>query len=57
MKRNYRRPLVGCIGNWDKKPLSWRAMMLSLSWNIGIGGTRNSTAACLGRAGEFEQIC
>ncbi|KEA07473.1 lysozyme [Rhizobium rhizogenes] len=57
MERDYRAPVVKCIGDWDKKPLSWRAMILSLSWNIGVGAACNSTAARLGRAGEYEQSC
>lgn len=50
MEKQYRPPLVNCIPNWDKQPLSWRAMMLSLGWNIGTGkdgagGACGSTAA------------
>lgn len=55
--RDYRNPLTQCIANWNSKPLSWRAMMLSLSWNIGVRATCNSTAARLGREGKYQQSC
>lgn len=55
--RDYRKPLTQCIANWSNKPLSWRAMMLSLSWNIGVRATCNSTAARLGREGKYQQSC
>jgi len=45
MEKRYRPALVACIADWDKQPLSWRGMMLSLSWNIGTGGACGSTAA------------
>ena len=44
MEKRYRPALVACIAKWDDQPLSWRGMMLSLSWNIGTGGVCNSTA-------------
>jgi lysozyme len=57
MERDYRPPLVACVGAWDKKPLSWRAMMISLGWNIGTSATCKSTAAKLGRAGKYRESC
>ncbi len=57
MERDYRPALVKCIPSWDKKPLSWRSMMLSLSWNIGTGGACSSTAARLGRDGQYQASC
>ncbi|MDX3805144.1 MAG: hypothetical protein QHC89_01820 [Bosea sp. (in: a-proteobacteria)] len=46
----FRGELVACIPNFAAKPLSWRAMMNSLSYNIGTGATCRSTAARLGNA-------
>jgi GH24 family phage-related lysozyme (muramidase) len=57
METVYRPALVKCIPYFDKKPLSWRAMMDSLAWNIGTGATCNSTAARLGREGKYQQSC
>lgn len=59
----FRADLVACVPGFAGKPLSWRAMMLSLSYNIGSGrgakkgGACNSTAAALGRAGKFVESC
>lgn len=64
--RDYRAKLVACIPNWNEAPLSWRAMMDSLAWNIGTGkpvngkwqgGACGSTAARLGIAGKWEASC
>ena len=57
MERNYRPALVKCVAHWDSRPLSWRAMMLSLAWNVGTGAACGSTAARLGNAGEYEASC
>jgi GH24 family phage-related lysozyme (muramidase) len=57
MERDYRPYLVKCIPGFDQKPLAWRAMMDSLSWNIGWPATCNSTAARLGLAGQYMQSC
>jgi GH24 family phage-related lysozyme (muramidase) len=57
MTTKYRPALERCIAGWKSKPLSWRAMMLSLSWNIGTSGACNSMAAKLGRAGQYEASC
>ncbi|SCM71473.1 Lysozyme [uncultured Pleomorphomonas sp.] len=55
--RDYRGKLVACIANWNRAPLSWRAMMNSLAWNIGTGAACGSTAARLGRAGRWLESC
>ncbi|MCM5554010.1 lysozyme [Pleomorphomonas sp. NRK KF1] len=55
--RDYREKLVACIANWSAAPLSWRAMMNSLAWNIGAGAACRSTAARLGRAGRWLESC
>lgn len=57
LERDYRPYLVKCIPGFDQKPLAWRSMMDSLSWNIGWPATCNSTAARLGLAGQYLQSC
>jgi len=49
--------LQACITGFDGKPISWQAMMIDLSWNIGHGGTCKSTAARLGREGKYLESC
>ncbi|WP_026793007.1 lysozyme [Pleomorphomonas oryzae] len=53
----YRAKLVACIPNWNAAPVSWRAMMNSLAWNIGANAACDSTAARLGRAGHWQESC
>lgn len=55
--RDYRARLTACIPNWSAAPLSWRAMMDSLAWNIGTDAACRSTAARLGRAGRWLESC
>ena len=55
--RDYRSKLAACIPNWPAAPLSWRAMMTSLAWNIGVDAACRSTAARLGRAGRWLESC
>lgn len=55
--RDYRAKLTACIANWGAAPLSWRAMMNSLAWNIGVHAACGSTAARLGRAGRWLDSC
>lgn len=55
--RDYRSKLAACISNWNAAPLSWRAMMDSLAWNIGASAACNSTAARLGLAGRWLESC
>jgi GH24 family phage-related lysozyme (muramidase) len=55
--RDYRAQLVACVPNWPTAPLSWRAMMTSLAWNIGVDAACRSTAARLGRAGRWLESC
>ena len=49
--------LKNCIANFAKRPVSWQAMMISLSWNIGLRSSCRSTAARLGRAGRYVASC
>lgn len=57
MTKEFRPALVSCIAGFNGKPLSWRAMMLSLSWNIGSAAACNSRAASFGRANKFYESC
>lgn len=54
---DYRAPVAKCAGNWDERPLSWRAAMLSLSWNIGVRGACNSTAMRLAKQERYKESC
>lgn len=49
--------LKKCIASFETKPVSWQAMMVSLSWNVGSRAACNSTAARLGRAGKYYDSC
>lgn len=53
----FRAQLVACVPGFAGKPLAWRAMMNSLSYNIGTGAACRSTAARLGIAGRFAESC
>ncbi len=53
----FRKALVACVKNFERAPLSWRAMMNSLSYNIGTGAACRSTAARLGAAGRYIESC
>lgn len=55
--RDFYAPLTRCIAGFEAKPLSWQAMMTSLAYNVGVGATCNSTAARLGRAGQYRASC
>lgn len=57
LTREFYPALEGCIPGFAKKPLSWSAMMLSLSWNVGIRATCASTAARLGKEGRYRESC
>lgn len=49
--------LLKCVPGFAKRPLSWQAMMISLSYNIGTGAGCRSTAARLGIAGQYVASC
>lgn len=55
--RDYRDQLKRCIPTFEAMPLSWRAMMDSLAWNIGWPAACRSTAARLGMAGRYRESC
>lgn len=57
MTTQYRPKLVTCIPNFERRPISWRAMMDSLAWNIGTGAACGSTAAKLGASGDYLASC
>lgn len=48
MTKEFRPSLVACIPGFNKAPISWRAMMDSLAWNIGARAACNSRAAAFG---------
>jgi lysozyme len=53
----FRGKLVACIPAFAGRPLSWRAMMNSLAYNIGPGAACASSAARLGAAGRYVASC
>jgi GH24 family phage-related lysozyme (muramidase) len=57
MTAEFRPALVRCIAGFEKAPLSWRGAMDSLAWNIGPVAACRSTAARLGRAGQYHSSC
>lgn len=57
MTQEFRPALVKCIPGFNGKPVSWRAMMDSLAWNIGSGAACNSRAASFGIANRFYESC
>ncbi|MEI3803175.1 lysozyme [Agrobacterium sp. CCNWLW32] len=60
---DYRAALVECTGDWNHRPLAWRAAMLALAWNIGTGSTKNKKGACgssafiLAKVGKYRESC
>ncbi len=54
---DYYKPLTRCIPGFDARPVSWGAMMISLSWNVGVGAACKSTAARLGKEGRYRESC
>lgn len=54
---DFYKPLTKCIPNFNGKPVSWSAMMLSLAYNVGTGAACKSTAARLGKAGRYLESC
>lgn len=57
LENDFHKPLTKCIAGFDKKPLSWQAAMLDLSYNIGVGAACRSTAAKRARAGNYVGSC
>lgn len=57
MEKDYHQPLVKCIKGFDGMPKSVQASLLDLSWNIGVAGVCNSSAAKYARAGDYAQVC
>lgn len=55
--RDFYKPLTACIADFDKKPMSWQAATISLSYNVGVGAVCNSTAAVLARQGKYKESC
>lgn len=57
MTKEFRPALVSCIPGFNGKPISWRAMMDSLAWNISSRAACNSRAAAFGIANKFYESC
>jgi GH24 family phage-related lysozyme (muramidase) len=57
MTQEFRPALVKCIPGFNSKPISWRAMMDSLAWNIGSRAACNSRAADFGIRNMFHDSC
>jgi GH24 family phage-related lysozyme (muramidase) len=57
MTQEFRPALVKCIPGFNGKPISWRAMMDSLAWNIGARAACNSRAAAFGARNMFHESC
>jgi GH24 family phage-related lysozyme (muramidase) len=57
MTKEFEPALQKCVAGFEKKPLSWQAMMLSLSWNIGSRAACKSKAAEYGRRGLYVASC
>lgn len=57
VEKDFYIPLTKCIAGFEKKPIGWQAMMISLSYNVGVAAACGSTAAKLGRAGKFFDSC
>lgn len=55
--RDFYNPLTKCIAGFEKKPISWQAMMISLSYNVGTGAGCKSSAARLGREAKYYESC
>lgn len=55
--REFYPGLKRCIASFETRPVAWQAMMVSLAWNIGVGNACGSTAARLGRAGDYQGSC
>lgn len=55
--KQFRKPLVKCHPDWEHAPLSWRASMLSLTYNAGVQAGCASTAAKLGRQNKWLESC
>lgn len=57
MEMDYHQPLTKCIVGFDKMPLSVQGTFLDLSWNIGVSGVCNSSAARYARAKDWANAC
>jgi lysozyme len=54
---DYYRPLTKCIANFDGKPISLQASLISGAYNFGVAASCRSTAARLTRAGRYREAC
>lgn len=57
VERDFYKPLTKCIAGFEGKPIGWQAMMISLSYNVGVYAACGSTAARFARAGRLIESC
>lgn len=57
VENDFYRPLVKCIGGYDRLPVSLQASLLSAAYNVGTGAICKSTAARLAKAGKHADAC
>lgn len=57
LMKDFYPALKKCISGFERKLVSWQAMMLSLSYNVGHGAACRSTAARLGRNNQYVESC
>ncbi|MBN9078501.1 MAG: glycoside hydrolase [Rhizobiales bacterium 65-79] len=57
LNRDFYPGLKDCVAGFEKKPVAWQAMMISLSYNVGLSAACGSSAARLGRAGQYRESC
>lgn len=57
LTRDFYPGLLACVEGFARKPISWQAMMISLSYNVGTFAGCGSTAAKLGRLGKYRESC
>lgn len=54
---DYYEPLRRCVSGFDQAPVSLRASMTSLAYNVGTPKVCRSSAAWLVTSGHYEQAC
>lgn len=57
LSREFYPGLKACIADFETRPVAWQAMMVSLAWNVGAKAACDSSAARLGRAGQYQASC
>lgn len=57
VERDFYRPLVACITDFDRAPITVQASLISLAYNVGPAAVCRSTAADLLRQGKYQDAC